>query len=149
MSAMFGLASGRLSISPSSSWSYAKSVQHDVHAGQVDHPKLALNPTSRSTGQILRSLEPITVCRRIYGDAIGRAEPDLVSIAVCSPREQNGISRRRRKHARRPTNRLVSWKQGATPAAAFLARWSQSRCFSAPCDQKRTTWSADEQTPWL
>ena len=31
MSAMFGLASGSLSISPSSSWSYAKSVRHDVH----------------------------------------------------------------------------------------------------------------------
>ena len=27
--------------SPSSSWSYAKSVRHDVHAGQADHPKLA------------------------------------------------------------------------------------------------------------
>ena len=71
MSAMFGLASGRLSISPSSSWSYAKSVRHDVHSDQADHPKLALNPTSRSIGRASRSVELITVCRRIYVDALG------------------------------------------------------------------------------
>ena len=74
------------------------------------------------------------------------AQPDLVAIAVCSPREQNGIARRKRG-ARTQTSDLADVLAVSRDANAVLC-WpgDANRCFSAPRDQKRTTWSADEQT---
>ena len=58
-------------IDPSLCWSCAKSFGHDVHGGQDYHPNLALDPRGQSIGRVCRSVELITVCRRIYADALG------------------------------------------------------------------------------